>query len=247
MAEAIRLVSIGRGIDPRGYALLPLGGGGPMHGCALAEELGIASIIVPAHPGVLSAAGLLGAPVAHELATAFPCPLAALDPDALSEALRKLDAGCAALMRREGITDATITHFVDVCYIGQSYHLEVPLTETDATTIYDAFLVAHARVYGHSTNVPAKIVNLRTVHQSFAGVVATHATVARADQPPGTRMIRVGTGSVAAAIWQRGAVPPGVTIAGPAIIEQADTTTLIEPGWTARLTKGDALLLERAE
>ncbi len=246
MAEAIRLVSIGRGIDPRGYALLPLGGGGPMHGCALAEELGIASIIVPAHPGVLSAAGLLGAPVAHELATAFPCPLAALNPDALSEALRRLDAGCSALMQREGITDATITHFVDVCYIGQSYHLEVPLSEIDATGIYDAFLVAHARVYGHSTNVPAKIVNLRTVHQSFAGVVATHATVARADQPPGTRTIRVGTGSVQAAIWQRGAVPPSVTIRGPAIIEQADTTTLIEPGWTARLTKGDALLLERA-
>ena len=72
MAEAIRLVSIGRGIDPRGYALLPLGGGGPMHGCALAEDLGISSIIVPAHPGVLSAAGLLGAPVAHEVAAAFP-------------------------------------------------------------------------------------------------------------------------------------------------------------------------------
>lgn len=59
MAEAIRLVSIGRGIDPRGYALLPLGGGGPMHACALAEELGINVIIIPAHPGVLSAAGLL--------------------------------------------------------------------------------------------------------------------------------------------------------------------------------------------
>ncbi len=73
MAEAIRLVSIGRGIDPRGYALLPLGGGGPMHACALAEELGIASIVIPAHPGVLSAAGLLGAAVEHEVAAAFPC------------------------------------------------------------------------------------------------------------------------------------------------------------------------------
>jgi len=149
-------------------------------------------------------------------------------------------------MRREGVADAAITHSVDVCYIGQSYHLEVPLTAIDAATIYDAFLAAHARVYGHSTNVPAKIVNLRTVHQSFAGVVATRATMAHADRPPGTRSIRVGTGLVDAAIWQRGAVPPGVTIRGPAIVEQADTTTLIEPGWTARLTKGDALLLERA-
>jgi N-methylhydantoinase A/oxoprolinase/acetone carboxylase beta subunit len=246
MAEAIRLVSIGRGIDPRGYALLPLGGGGPMHGCALAEELGITSIVVPAHPGVLSAAGLLGAPVAHEVAAAFPCPLAALDPDALLRALRALDERCGALMRREGIDDARITHFADVCYIGQSYHLEVLLDAPDAAAIYTAFLAAHARVYGHSTNVPAKLVNVRTVHQSFAGTAATHASGASAPRPPGARTIRIGSGSVEAAIWARGALPPDATVPGPAIIEQADTTTLVEPGWTARLTKGDALLLERS-
>jgi N-methylhydantoinase A/oxoprolinase/acetone carboxylase beta subunit len=243
MSEAIRLISIGRGIDPRGYTLLPLGGG-PMHGCALAEEMGISSIVVPAHPGVLSAAGLLGAPVAHEIASAFPCPLASLDPDVLSNALRSLDKRCGALMRQEGIADAQITHFVDVCYIGQSYHLEVPLDVIDAAVIYDAFLAAHARVYGHSTKVPAKIVNLRTVHQAFAGTVATHATIAASSRPPRTRTIRVASGPVEAAIWQRGAIPPGTIIPGPAIIEQADTTTLVEPGWTARLTSGDALLLE---
>jgi N-methylhydantoinase A/oxoprolinase/acetone carboxylase beta subunit len=246
MAEAIRLVSIGRGIDPRGYALLPLGGGGPMHGCALADDLGISSIIVPAHPGVLSAAGLLGAPVAHEVSAAFPCPLASLDPAALTEALRDLDQRCGALMRREGIHDANVTHFVDICYIGQSYHLEVPLETIDAAAIYDAFLAAHARVYGHSTNVPAKIVNLRTVHQSFAGTVATHATASAGFRPPMTRGIRVTSGPVEAAIWQRAAMTLDVPLRGPAIIEQADTTTLVEPGWTARLTKGDAILLERS-
>jgi N-methylhydantoinase A/oxoprolinase/acetone carboxylase beta subunit len=245
MAEAIRLVSIGRGIDPRGYALLPLGGGGPMHACALADELGIVSIVVPAHPGVLSAAGLLGAPVAHEVATAFPSPLATLDRAALAAALRMLDERCGTLMRAEGIDNAEITHSVDVCYIGQSYHLEVPLDVIDATVIYDAFLAAHARVYGHSTNVPAKIVNLRTVHQSFAGTVATRATVAHSTRPPSTRTIRVGNGPVQATIWQRGAMPAGVPVPGPAIIEQADTTTLVEPGWTARIATGDALLLER--
>jgi N-methylhydantoinase A/oxoprolinase/acetone carboxylase beta subunit len=118
MAEAIRLVSIGRGIDPRGYALLPLGGGGPMHACALADELGVSAIVVPAHPGVLSAAGLLGAPVAHEVAAAFPCPLASLRPEALADAIRSLDERCGELMRREGVADAEITRFVDVCYIG---------------------------------------------------------------------------------------------------------------------------------
>jgi N-methylhydantoinase A/oxoprolinase/acetone carboxylase beta subunit len=216
-----------------------------MHGCALAEDLGISSIIVPAHPGVLSAAGLLGATVAHEIAAAFPCPLASLDPATLAAALVDLDKRCGALMRQEGVDDAEITHFADVCYIGQSYHLEVSLDTIDAAAIYDSFLAAHARVYGHSTNVPAKIVNLRTVHQAFAGTAATHATEARASRPPGKRTIRVGGGPVEAAIWQRGALSSGMTIKGPAIVEQADTTTLVEPGWTARLDQGDALLLER--
>jgi len=245
MAEAIRLVSIGRGIDPRGYALLPLGGGGPMHGCALAEELGITTIVVPAHPGVLSAGGLLGAAVEHEVSAAFPCPIAALDQAALASALRDLDARCGALMRAEGISDAAITHFADVCYIGQSYHLEVPLADRDAAAIYEAFLAAHGRVYGHSTAVPAKIVNLRTVHRAAAGAVATGVALRHRAVPPGKRVIRIASGTAQAAIWQRDALTPDVSVAGPAIIEQADTTTLVEPGWTARLAAGHSLMLER--
>jgi N-methylhydantoinase A/oxoprolinase/acetone carboxylase beta subunit len=246
MAEAIRLVSVGRGIDPRDYALLPLGGGGPMHACALADELGIRSIIVPAHPGVLSAAGLLGAPVEHEVAAAFPCQLTALDLRTLAAAVDDLDGRCGALMAAEGVAGAEVRHYADICYIGQSYHLEVPLPDgSDARSLYDSFLVTHARVYGHSTEVPAKIVNLRTVHRSRTGEVATHAIGVAIARPSVVRAIRIGTGQVEAAIWQRDAIAEDMPIPGPAIIEQADTTTLVEPGWTARLTSGDALLLER--
>ncbi len=241
MAEAIRLVSIGRGIDPRGYALLPLGGGGPMHACALAEELGISSIVIPPRPGVLAAAGLLGAPVEHEIAAAFPVKLAELDQTAMANALRGLDERCGALMAAEGIENPDIRHFADVCYIGQSYHLEVPLTGD----IYETFLIAHARVYGHSTRIPAKIVNLRTVHRSRTGSVAAGATTKGAAKPPITRRIRVASGTVEAAIWDRDSIGAGEKIAGPAIVEQSDTTTLVEPGWTARLTDSGALLLER--
>ncbi len=248
MAEAIRLVSIGRGIDPRGYALLPLGGGGPMHACALAEELGIGSIVVPAHPGVLSAAGLLGAAVEHEVAAAFPCPLSDLRADALVAALRDLDARCGALMRAEGVRDADIRHFADVCYIGQSYHLEVSLLTADADAIYEAFLAAHERVYGHSARVPAKIVNLRSVHRSRGGVVAVGGADAVIAGVPGRRDIRIRDSAdpVPAAIWPRAALTQDTRVPGPAIIEQSDTTTLVEPGWTARLVGGGALLLERA-
>lgn len=245
MAEAIRLVSIGRGIDPRGYALLPLGGGGPMHACALASELGISAIVVPAHPGVLSAAGLLGAPVEHEVSAAFPCPLASLDRPTLDRALAELDQRCHALMVAEGISGAEIRHYADVCYIGQSYHLEVPLADRSADGLYRAFLAAHERVYGHGTDVPARIVNLRTVHRAALGSVAIETTRQPQPTPPTTRIIRVAAGAAAAAIWQRTAFTPTTSVPGPAIIEQADTTTLVEPGWTARLASADALILER--
>jgi len=247
MAEAIRLVSIGRGIDPRGYTLLPLGGGGPMHACALAEDLGIDTVVVPAHPGVLSAAGLLGAAVEHELATAFPRALEELHADELTPVLRGLDDRCAALMRQENVQDADIGHFADVCYIGQSYHLEVPLVSRDPERIYQLFLAAHDRIYGHSTRVPAKIVNLRAVHRSRPGTVAVAATRATASRAPTRRAIRVRghAGPLAAEIWHRDALIQNHMVPGPAIVEQADTTTLVDPGWTARAMQSGILLLEK--
>lgn len=101
MAEAMRLVSIGRVIDPRGYTLLPLGGAGPIHAAALAAELAICRIIVPPHPGVLSAAGLLCAPIEHELSAAFPRPLAGADWGETETTLAGLDQSCVRLMQGE--------------------------------------------------------------------------------------------------------------------------------------------------
>jgi N-methylhydantoinase A/oxoprolinase/acetone carboxylase beta subunit len=247
MAEAIRLVSIGRGIDPRGYALLPLGGGGPMHACALAEELGIHTVVVPVHPGVLSAAGLLGAPVEHELAAAFPRALDRLRADELTSALRALDDRCAALMRQENVDDVDIRHSADVCYIGQSYHLEVSLASRDPERIYQLFLAAHERVYGHSTRVPAKIVNLRTVHRSHPGKVAMAATQQSVRRPPMRRAIRIREHAepLSVEIWHRDALTQNQRVAGPAVIEQADTTTLVDPGWTAEVMQSGILLLEK--
>src|SRR3954452_21435598 len=129
MAEAIRLVSIGSGIDPRGYALLPLGGGGPLHACALARELGITRIAVPRHPGVLSAAGLLAAPIEHEISAAFQRNLREIAWLEVRATLDSLDAACGGLMRTENVPPerTRIRYFADMCYVGQSHHLEIPL------------------------------------------------------------------------------------------------------------------------
>ena len=170
MAEGIRLVSVAQGYDPRAFSLLAMGGAGPVHACALASELGIDRIIIPRHPGVLSAAGLLAAPIEHEAVTAFAAPLAGLEMADLRRVAKGLDATAAALMEREGVPAAEVEalHYADVCHIGQGYHLEVPLhldAEDGLDRIYEDFLAAHERVHGHAVAAPARFVNIRSVHR----------------------------------------------------------------------------------
>jgi N-methylhydantoinase A/oxoprolinase/acetone carboxylase beta subunit len=252
MAEAMRLVSIGRGIDPRGFALLPLGGAGPIHAAALAAELGITRIIVPPHPGVLSAAGLLAAPIEHELSAAHSRPLATADWNEVAAALAELDAGCAQLMAGEGVPPGStaIRHFADICYIGQGYHLEIPLAADDPdplAVLYRDFLAAHDRVYGYAAEAPARIVNLRAVHR-----VAQAASTAAPPTPPASAaaskirrvLIDPALGVESAQIHSRAALMPGQVLAGPAIIEQPDTTTLVPTGWRCRVDAAGILLLE---
>jgi len=252
MAEGIRLVSIRRGFDPRRFALVALGGGGPLHACALAEELGIARIVVPRHPGVLSAAGLLAAPVEQELSAAFNRALAELDLDSLRDAYAGLDARCAELMAGEAVGESRVVvrHAADVCYVGQAHHLEVPVDldgEAPLAALYRDFLAAHDRVYGYAAESPARIVNLRSVH-SAAPAAPPEATETPTTPPaPGSREILLPEpwGRVTAAVRRRTALADGTTLAGPAIIEQPDSTVLIWPGWAARPGGGGILVVER--
>jgi N-methylhydantoinase A/oxoprolinase/acetone carboxylase beta subunit len=252
MAEAIRLVSIGRGIDPRGYTLLPLGGGGPLHATALARDLGIRRIAVPPHPGVLSATGLLSAPIEHESSVAFPRPLAGLDWPEVERTLADRDQACAKLMRSEGVPakHTHILYFADVCYVGQAYHLEIPL-QTEAAnpieTLYRDFLSAHDRIYGHSTEGPARIVNLRSIHRSIVNrpATATAASPNGTNAAKGTRDILTAESArfIPADVYDRSTMAVGLEIRGPAIVEQPDTTTLIEPGWRATVVADGTLVI----
>jgi len=251
MAEAIRLVSIGRGIDPRDYSLLPLGGGGPLHATALARELGIARIAVPLHPGVLSAAGLLHAPIEHEVAAAFPRPLAGLAWPEVHGVLERLDAACAGLMASEGVPRerTSIHYFADVCYVGQSYHLEIPLAAGGSealAALYRDFLALHDRVYGHSVEGPARIVNLRSIHRSAPTLRPAEPyrpSAAPAEKASRRILTAESGGFVEARVYDRAALAVGSDIPGPAIVEQSDTTTLIEPGWTARVAENGTLVI----
>jgi N-methylhydantoinase A/oxoprolinase/acetone carboxylase beta subunit len=254
MVEGIRLVSVRRGLDPRRFALVALGGAGPIHATALAVELGIESVLIPRHPGVLSAAGLLAAPIEHEVATAFPRPLSGLSFADVRRVLDELDRRCAHLMAAEQIGDMPVStrYSADVWYIGQSYHLEVPLAADapDAlAALYRDFLALHDRIYGHATEQPAAIVNLRAVHRAGGSDHLDDGEYRPIDADPRStpRTIRVAgaPGPVPAAIYHRAAMPVGLAFAGPAIVEQDDTTTLVEPGWHGVVLDNGNLLLAR--
>jgi N-methylhydantoinase A/oxoprolinase/acetone carboxylase beta subunit len=254
MVEGIRLVSIRRGLDPRRFTLVALGGAGPIHATSLAAELAIGNVLIPRHPGVLSAAGLLAAPIEHEVAIAFPRPLAGLDFADVRHVLDELDRSCAQLMAEEsiGALPVSIQYSADVWYIGQSYHLEVALavdTPDPLGALYRDFLVLHDRIYGHATKQPAAIVNLRSVHRAGGNDRLDEGTYTPIDGTPRKtpRLMRVAASRepVRAEIYHRAAMPAGMELTGPAIVEQDDTTTLVEPGWRGLVLDNGNLLLTR--
>jgi N-methylhydantoinase A len=252
MAEGIRLVSIKQGFDPRDFALLGLGGGGPLHACALAEELSMTRVLVPRHPGVLSAAGLLVAPVEHEVSASFARPLKGLDLGEIKTGLARLDDDAAALMSDErlGSAEIEISYSVDVCYVGQGYHLEVPLdleTDDPLRKLYLDFLSLHDRIYGHSVEGATRIVNLRTVHRAPAARIEPDRRVVDGDPFKTTREVWAGqdAGPIEAKVFDRARMAPGFTFQGPAIVEQDDTTTWVPPDWRGTVRDTLLLLLER--
>ena len=256
MADQIRLVTIERGYDPRGFALVLLGGAGPVHGVALAEELAIETVIVPAAPGVLSAFGLLVAAIEHAHARTAVQDLRQPDCAAIRRILAELDAQGREKMRAERVPlDAVEVGFsADMRYVGQAYELAVRLpadvTPSAIPGIVAAFHAAHQRVYSHHRpDDPVEIVNLRAVHRYPLPrprlAREAPAAGAGADAVKGTRRAWFDGAGRPTAVYERSRLPAGEAIAGPAIVEQADTTTIVPPGWAAVRDVAGNLILRR--
>ncbi len=252
MADGIRLVSLNRGLDPRDFALVALGGAGGLHATALARDLGIRTVLVPRHPGVLSAAGLLSAVIEHEAAGPFHRPLAEATPEAVAAALEALHDQAAALMASEDADTLGQDRaaFADLAYQGQSHTLEIPYDPAEPDPLGAArarFEAAHRRINGHSTGAPVKIVNLRVTHRAFLPDPFAPAAPGDGHSLKGRRRIVLPeAGPVEAEIHDRARIAPGGAVTGPAVIEQADSTTLVPPGWRARAGQSGALVLEAA-
>ena len=247
MGDEIRLVSVRRGYDPRHFVLVGLGGAGPVHGGRLARMLGIPVVIVPPAPGVLCALGLLVAAVEHEHSRTFTARSDGADQERLEAVFADLDRLGHEKMARDGVPPEAVrvSRFADLRYVGQSYELEVPLPQSlgagGLERAVAEFHAMHERVYGHGRpGHSVEVVNLRTVH-------ATQPPPVRLAPPPaGGSLARALDATRAVwfdeysgwrdtAVYRRERLPIDERIAGPAIIEQPDTTTVVYPGQTCRV------------
>jgi N-methylhydantoinase A len=259
MADQIRLMTIQRGHDPRGFTLVLLGGAGPVHGAALAEELGLRDVLVPEAPGVLSALGLLAAAVEHHHARTHQSVVESADLAAIDALLRDLDATGRAQMRDEDVPpDAVeVAYTADMRYVGQAYELPVPirapLAAADLAGVQADFHAVHERVYGYArAGQPVEFINLRAVHTCRLPTPRIRppdrARGMAADAQVAERPVHFASaGFVRTPIYARPRLPPGAELSGPAIVEQPDTTTVVPPGWVGRVEESGNLLLRRSQ
>jgi len=244
MARALKRVSVARGIDPRGMALLPFGGAGPLFGCALADALGMSRVIIPPHPGVLSAMGLASAPERVDVLGSMHRRLAELDATAISHAFEPL-----VLAARTALPDAILTRFADCRFVGQGYEVTVPVLRDDPALLAAAFRSAHKARHGHADpEQPVELVNVRVVAERPVRAMPPGRATRTATPNPGRRAIVTRDGKrVRADVWPLGEMPSsnGRHLNGPAILAGADATGLIEPGWRGVVHPSGAVILER--
>lgn len=259
MADALRLVSIRRGHDPRDFVLLPFGGAGPLNAGRVAEACGMKRILVPPTPGVLSALGLMLAPSRHEAMASYDVPAAGAGVADMAKIFAGLDRECRRRMQVDGIDPAASSteYFAEMRYVGQSHELEVPLGDVVheglVAAAEAAFHKLHGQTYNHSdADAPTEFVALRAVHQCpppERRLLAPRQAAPAAPSPePSCRPVclTAEAGHRDVPVYQREALPVGFEFSGPAIVEQADTTTLIHPGHSAQVDGFANILVEVA-
>lgn len=245
MANAIRSRTVQRGLDPRDFALMAFGGGGPMHAADVAAMLGVPEVIVPAHPGITSAMGLLTTDLRYDtIRTAFQVE-GSVDRGFIDKSWQDMAAHLAALFAKDGIAPAAITfkRAADIRYVGQGYELRVELSDGpfDAAAeeaLFAAFEERHEREYGHTfRDAPKEIVNLRlvglgAVQQITAPQPRSGGSLEDALVRTGRCSFRVGQelAHLSTAFYRRDRLPIDTRIEGPAVILQQDSTTLVRPG-----------------
>ena len=261
IAAGIRTVSVKRGRDPRSYALVAFGGAGPLHACYLADWLGMQQVIIPPNPGVTSAYGLLLTDVRVDLVHTDVQREDRLDVDRIATEIQDLERRVTARLEDEGLLtqETRLDHFVDMRYAGQAYEIRVPLSIDPATpdihthiqAAITTFHASHKDRYGYSY-AGKELVELVNVGVTGLGLL-TRPHVPEA-QPAGKSPEQARTGQTAVyfskstldtPVYDRSSLQTGNELSGPAIIQQYDATTVVEPGWSGRVDQWGTLRLER--
>jgi N-methylhydantoinase A/oxoprolinase/acetone carboxylase beta subunit len=259
MANAIRSRTIQKGHDPRQFTLVAFGGAGPLHAADLARSLDVPEVIVPVYPGITSAMGLLSSDLKYDLIQNEFMLDADADLDRLNRDFKRLDAEARTQLERDGVAEGgvQIVHAADCRYVGQGYELRVPMPLDELTTdsikrFWDEFNRLHKEEYGHAfPGNPIELVNIR--------VVASGHLPKMPEVPPPSagslKTAQVGSADVyfagnagalkahKAQLYERAKLPIEARVAGPAVLLQVDSTTIVPPGASAEVLKTGDLLI----
>ena len=242
MAGAIRMVSISLGADPRDFALFAFGGAGPMHAAALARELGVPTVLMPARPGITNALGCALADLRHDFVRTLNQPLDALDETAVADVFQDQIAEGEALLDRETVelVERRHIHSVDMQFVGQSHILRVPLdgpspSRQDLRQRFEAaymarFKIALDEIRPKLVNINTSVIGVRPPLDLSLLIDPAGRQANETDALTGSRPVFFDTDWVETPIYARERLPIDAAFSGPAIIEQMDTTIVIEPG-----------------
>ena len=258
MAGAVRMVSIAKGHDPRDFSLFAFGGAGPLHASAIARELGLPRFIVPARPGLVNALGCVVADLRHDFVNTVNQPVSAVDDERIANILAGQRAEGEALIHKERIKPQAVraTHSADMQFVGQTHLINVPLPsgEVSRDILQGLFEAAYSQRFGVKLpEISAQLVNLNT---SVTGVRAP-IDMSRLIDPAGRaatledalkerRPVWFDARWIDTPIYDRAKLPLDASIAGPAILEQMDATTVIEPGDRAQGDVNGNIIVEVA-
>jgi len=249
LIRQIRTVTVERGHDPRKFALVAFGGAGPLQAAATGRQMGMETLVIPRNPGVFSARGLLIADIRMDELHAYRRD--SVDIEALREGFDELIETMLARFREQGYGDeVAIQRSLDMRYEGQSYELTVPLAGDVASNTIDAiaeqFHATHQRRYGHSMpSEPVEVVTLRVSGVVETGDVPGTVTPTTGTTCTGERDVYFdGKGYVPTDVYDRYALDTNSTIDGPAILEEAGSTTLVPPSATATVSDRGELIVD---
>ena len=243
MAQALRVISVQRGIDPRKFTLVAFGGAGGMHVCELADDLEIRQVLAPIQAGVLSALGMLVASAGRYMTRTLARLLDECSEQEVNEELEQLAQRGRSALAEEGvdINNLLFIPSLDLCYYGQAYPLTIPWSNIE--TVRKLFHETHEQRYGHSLPVPVQLVNIRLGVQAPGKEIPLPEQEPMAIDNPETTEVYGCPEPVA--VMQRAQIPIAMELPGPLIVTDAVATTYVTPGWYCHRDNYGNLLINK--